>query len=103
VAEVAKKYGVTVDVGEEQAGESPATPSDAPVVLALGAQISRVYGVAPRPVGIGGGTVAAGLRRLGLSAVVWHRTTESAHAPNEYCLLESLLGDTKVIAGVMAG
>jgi succinyl-diaminopimelate desuccinylase len=103
VAEVAKKYGVTVDVTEEQSGESPATPADAPVVKALGAQISRVYGVVPRPVGIGGGTVAAGLRRLGLNAVVWHRTTESAHAPNEYCLLESLLGDTKVIAGVMAG
>jgi succinyl-diaminopimelate desuccinylase len=103
VAEIAKKYGVTVDVTDEQAGESPATPSDAPVVKALGAQISRVYGVVPRPIGIGGGTVAAGLRRLGLNAVVWHRDTGSAHSPNEYCLLESLLCDTKVIAGVMAG
>jgi succinyl-diaminopimelate desuccinylase len=42
--------------------------------------------------------VAAVFRQLGLPAAVYARIDESAHQPNEYCLLDNLIGDAKVFA-----
>jgi len=57
-----------------------------------------VHGIRPQPRGIGGGTVAAFLRRLGLPAVVYSKIHETAHQPNEYCVLDNLISDAKVFA-----
>ena len=95
------KHGVSISWTEEQTVESRATPVDAPVVKALSAAISSVYGVSPRPIGIGGGTVGAYLRNAGFDAVVWGRLDETAHQPNEYCKLENLVGDACVLASLM--
>ncbi len=109
-AEVAKRlasggaqYGVEAAAKEEQAVESPATPSDAPVVRLLAAAVKAAYGVDARPVGIGGGTVGAYLRKAGFPAVVWSRIDERAHQPNEYCVIDNLLGDAKALAAVASG
>jgi acetylornithine deacetylase/succinyl-diaminopimelate desuccinylase-like protein len=51
-----------------------------------------------RPIGIGGGTVGAFLRNIGIDSVVWSRLDESAHQPNEYTLIENIVGDAKVMA-----
>ena len=80
---------------------APPTANDAPVVGALQRAIRTVYGVEARPMGIGGGTVAACIRRKGFSAAVWARMDETMHGPNEYCIVGNLLGDAKVFAHLL--
>jgi succinyl-diaminopimelate desuccinylase len=80
---------------------APATPADAPVVHALQRAIKTVYGVEGKPGGIGGGTVAACIRRKGYPVAVWAKLDETMHGPNEYCDLDNLLGDAKVFAHVL--
>lgn len=101
VGDVEKKYGVEIGWTEEQAVESPATPVSAPIVRVLSAAVEKVYGVKAHPIGIGGGTVAAFLRQIGCDAVVWGRMDETAHQPNEYCILENLTGDARVLAALI--
>ncbi|MDA8411423.1 MAG: M20 family metallo-hydrolase [Treponema sp.] len=98
---VEAKHGVTVAYELVQRNESKATAADAPVVKALTQAIHEVYGVTARPIGIGGGTVAAYLRKAGYDAVVWARMDDSAHQPNEYALMKNILGDAKVFASMM--
>jgi succinyl-diaminopimelate desuccinylase len=82
---------------------APPTPNDAPVVQAMAKAIQAVYGVEGTPMGVGGGTVAACIRRKDFHAVVWSRMDETMHGPNEYCVLENLTGDAKVFAHVLLG
>ncbi len=63
--------------------------------------IHRVYGVEAGTVGIGGGTVGAYLRAAGIPTVVWSRIEETAHQPNEYCLISNMMGDCLVMALAM--
>ena len=74
------------------------TPSDAPVVKALANAIKRVTGLEAKPMGIGGGTVAAFFRRAGLPAAVWITMSDTPHQPNEYCLIKNIMTDAKVFA-----
>jgi succinyl-diaminopimelate desuccinylase len=97
-AEVEAKHHVRVEYSLPQCMESKTTAEDAPVVKLLSAAIAEVYHVKPRPVGIGGGTVAAYLRNIGIDSSVWARLGDCAHQPNEFVLLESILGDAKVMA-----
>ncbi len=95
---IAARFGVEVEVSHVMRQEAaPPTPADAPVVTALREAVKRVYGVEAKPMGIGGGTVAAFLRGAGLAAAVWSRIDETAHQPNEYSLLSNTLGDAKVL------
>jgi succinyl-diaminopimelate desuccinylase len=98
---VQRDFGVEVEVQEVQKASSPPTPADAPVVSTLKRAISAVYGVEAVPVGIGGGTVGAFLRKKGIPTVVWSRLEENAHQPNEYCLLSNIMGDALVMALMM--
>ncbi|MDR3312183.1 MAG: M20 family metallo-hydrolase [Spirochaetaceae bacterium] len=102
-AQIEAQYGVRITAEELQANESPPTKAEAPVVRALADAVKRVYGVNTKPVGIGGGTVAAPLRAKGYDAAVWCRIKHCAHQPDEYCLVENLVGDTKVFARIMLG
>jgi succinyl-diaminopimelate desuccinylase len=96
---VAREFGVTVKVEVVQKQQAaPPTPVDADVVRRLGLSISEVYGVEPRPQGVGGGTVAALLREKGFEAAVWGKLDETAHQPNEYCHIANMIGDAKVFA-----
>ena len=74
------------------------TPEDAPVVKALIGAIRKVTGIEAKPMGIGGGTVAAFFRKAGLPAAVWMTMPDSAHQPNEYCLISNIMNDAKVFA-----
>lgn len=99
--EIEKEFNVKVSYEfpqEQQA--APATPADANVVKALFAAIKEVYGCEPRPIGIGGGTVAAYVRKAGFHAAVWSRINETAHQPNEHCNINFVLGDAKVFAHI---
>jgi succinyl-diaminopimelate desuccinylase len=99
--EVEKLHGVKISYEVVQKTESKATPPEAPVVKLLSAAVKEVYGIAARPIGIGGGTVGAYLRNAGYDCVVWARLDESAHQPNEYAKLENIMGDAKVFASLM--
>jgi succinyl-diaminopimelate desuccinylase len=101
IAEVAAKHKVAIDYSIVQASESPPTQADAPLIKSLSAAIGEVYGVSARPIGVGGGTVGAFLRRRGIDCAVWSKLNESMHQPNEYVLLENILGDAKVMALLM--
>ncbi len=96
---VAEKFHVSVKVEAVQKQQAaPPTPVDADVVKRLASAIREVYGVEPRPQGIGGGTVAALLRDEGFDAAVWGKLDETAHQPNEYCHIANMIGDAKVFA-----
>ena len=48
--------------------------------------------------GIGGGTVAALFRRAGFNAACWSRLDDTAHQPNEYSVIDNIVGDARVFA-----
>lgn len=97
-AAVEAEYRVKVEVSVVQSNESRATAADAPVVRTLAAVVREVYGVDAKPIGIGGGTVGAYLRKAGFDCVVWARMNETAHQPNESAELANIKGDAKVFA-----
>jgi succinyl-diaminopimelate desuccinylase len=100
--EIEKEFGVKISFERQQAVQAPdPTPSDAPVVEALKKAVSAVYNKQAKPMGIGGGTVAAYFRMKGFPAAVWSKLDETAHQPNEYCIIDNLVGDTKVFAHIM--
>ncbi len=99
--EVEAAYGVTVTLWDVQRAEAtPPTSPDCEVVRLLVQGVREVHGITPQPQGIGGGTVAAVFRRIGLPAVVYSKIHESAHQPNEFCVLDDLIADAKVFASV---
>ncbi|MEF3696698.1 M20 family metallo-hydrolase [Desulfolutivibrio sp.] len=101
-AAVADARGVEVAieiVQKEQA--SPATPLDSEIVTRLLPAIRAVCHNDPRPMGIGGGTVAAFLRKRGFAAVVWSCLMHNAHQPNEQSSIAKTIADAKVMARVL--
>jgi len=100
-AETEKRFGVRVERTVVQRTESKPTPPDCGLVGALKEQIKLEYGIDAYPIGIGGGTVGAYLRNRGLETVVWSRLDETAHMPNEYCVIENMVGDARVMARLM--
>jgi succinyl-diaminopimelate desuccinylase len=97
--EVAGELGLSVLVEPvyRQDAINP-TAADAPVVRALSGAIKCVKGVEATPMGIGGGTVAAFFRKAGLPAAVWMTMPDTAHQPNEYCLISNIIEDAKIFA-----
>ncbi len=96
-SEFARSHGVTIDIDPVQMERAaPPTSPDHPLVGILKDAVREVYGVEARPVGIGGGTCAAILRRAGYPSVVWARIEETAHMPDESALITNYIGDAKV-------
>ena len=105
IAEICKKieekFKVSIEISTEQKEQAaPATPVDALVVKSLEKAIKNVYKVDAKPMGIGGGTVAALFRRAGFNAAVWATLDDLAHQPNEYCVIDNMVNDAKVFAHV---
>lgn len=98
ISEVEAKYDVKIEVSELQAEQSVATDVNAPVVKELKKALKEVHNIDARCIGIGGGTVAAGLRNLGYNAVVWSTMDELAHQPNEYAIVKNIAIDAMTIA-----
>lgn len=101
-ASVCAEHGVTIDYEIVQRMDAaPVTPVSSPIVQRLIPAIKEEYGTTPRPEGIGGGTVAAILRHLGLPVVVWSTLFENPHQPNEKGSISHTLRDAKVMARVL--
>jgi succinyl-diaminopimelate desuccinylase len=99
VREVERIFGVTIEVAAPMwQPAAPPTAPDAPIVSLLQKAVGEVYGVEAKPMGIGGGTVAAFFREAGMPAAVWSRMDDQAHQPDEYCLISNMVGDARVMA-----
>lgn len=97
--EVAAELDLSIEVESELRLDAPTpTSPDTPVVRELTAAIKNVIGQEGKPMGIGGGTVAALFRNKGLPAAVWMTVSDTAHQPNEYCLISNILKDAKVLS-----
>jgi succinyl-diaminopimelate desuccinylase len=97
------KLGVSIEVETVQRASSPPTPADAPLIGALSRAIEGIYGVKSKTIGIGGGTVGAFLRQRGIHTAVWSKIVETAHMPDEYCVISDMVGDCAVMAALIAG
>jgi succinyl-diaminopimelate desuccinylase len=96
-ADIERKFKVKIHSEVQQkAPAAPPTPVQAPVVQALKKAVRAVYKKEARAMGIGGGTVAAVFRRAGFPAACWSKLDETAHQPNEYCIIDNMVGDAKV-------
>ena len=79
---------------------APPTPVDAKVVKAVQRALRDLRNLKTSPMGIGGGTVAAYFREVGLDTVVWATQDETLHGPNEYVQIKNILDDAKVFAHI---
>ncbi len=99
---ISKKMEVRIDIETVYRLDAPApTPEDSSVVKVLSRAIEDVKGKKADIKGIGGGTVAAFFRKKGLPAVVWSTVSDTAHKPDEYCLISNVIEDAKVLADIM--
>ncbi|THB63734.1 MAG: M20 family metallo-hydrolase [Desulfovibrio sp.] len=96
------EYNVRVEYDIVQRGEAaPNTAPDSEVVTRLAKGIKAVYNVEAKPAGVGGGTVAAFLRKRGYPTAVWATCVHNAHQPNESSLISTQIGDAKVLAHML--
>jgi len=96
--EVEEKRNVNIKyeiVMQEQA--APITPEESEVVTCLKKAIFSVLKKKARCIGVGGGTVAAFLRRKGFEAAVWSTLLGFAHQPNERSSITNTLNDARVM------
>ena len=101
VAQVENQYGVKIEYECPQQVESPATPKDSDVVKLLSSGIKAVKNIESKTIGIGGGTVGSYLRNEGYQCAVWSTLDETAHQPDEYCVVKNMVEDAKVLAYIM--
>jgi succinyl-diaminopimelate desuccinylase len=98
----AEELKIEVRVTTEQMEQAaPPTSPDAPVVKLLSRVVKEVYGLETKTIGVGGGTVAAFFRRAGFPAAVWGRYGGAAHQPNEFCIIDNMVGDARVYAHLL--
>ncbi len=101
VEKMEKETGIKVELEFPNKESSPPTPEDSPVVELLSRSIEKVTGKKPSVMGVGGGTVAAIFRVKGYPAAVWFTIDDTAHQPNEYCVIDNMVTDAKVFATML--
>ncbi|KPJ96585.1 MAG: diaminopimelate aminotransferase [Gammaproteobacteria bacterium SG8_11] len=98
---VEKDFNVKIEMETPQLLQAPpATPVDSEIVERLKKAIKEVYHVDAKPMGIGGGTVAAFFRQKKLPVAVWSTIDDVCHQPNEYAVISNMVNDAKVFAHV---
>jgi len=101
INKIENEFKVKITLEETQkAPAAPPTSADAPVAQALKRAIRAIYGKEGKATGIGGGTVAAIFRTANFSAACWSKIDETSHQPNEYCIIDNMMGDAKVFAHI---
>ena len=96
---IALEYQVKISCNIVQGEDAaPPTSPDSAIVQTLSAAIRKIYHVNATTQGIGGGTVAAVLRRKKYDAVVWSTLLNYAHQPNERASLTNTIKDSQVMA-----
>lgn len=101
VRETEKKFKVKIELDFPQyETAAPPTDPEAPVARAIIRAVKALRRRTPKPLGIGGGTVAKFFRQAGFPCVVWCTMDDRAHTPDEYALIPQILEDAKVFAHV---
>ncbi len=100
-SQVEKEYGVEIVTEIIQNDVSKKSDPDSHIIKRLEKVLKDVSGKEARLVGIGGGTVAAHLRNIGMNVAVWSTIDETCHMPNEYTWIKNLQNDAKVMAHLM--
>jgi succinyl-diaminopimelate desuccinylase len=101
IAKAFEVYGADITVEEVERSEPSFTDPESEIVRRIKRAVKLLRGKEAKPMGIGGGTCAAYLRRAGLRAVVWMTTEETAHQPDEYCVIDNMVEDAKVMASLV--
>ncbi len=102
VAEAVKPYKATARVETVFADTAPTpTAVNAPVVQRLSRSLKKLRNIEAKPIGIGGQTVAAFLRAVGIPAVGWSTIISNAHTPNEKSSIINTISDSKVIIDML--
>lgn len=91
--------GIEIEVIQREDAPQPTDPNSE-IVQLLRRAIKVFRGIDARVIGIGGGTVAAAFRRIGVPAAVWSTIDDTAHEPNEYAKLSNIIEDAKIIAAL---
>lgn len=101
--DIEKKRGVKFAFEYPYVIDSSSTSPDSLIAKLIISATKEVNGVDANPVGIGGGTFAGKLRHIGVDSVVFSKTDESLfHMVNEYCEVNNILADAKVMAHILA-
>lgn len=99
---VAKKHDVAVEVSiNRQDVGAPSTKQDSEVIQRLTSGIRQIRGIKPNCVGIGGGTVAVGLRQAGIPVAVWATLASTLHQANETSYIDDTIKDAQVFATML--
>ena len=99
ISKVASKYDTVYEViVREEASE---TKRDDWIVKKMVEAVKNVLNIEAKLIGIGGGTFAGILRKIGVPSVVWHIGSESEHRPNEWESIENYFKTADVILNVL--
>ena len=98
---IEERHGVRIEISVVQQQTFSGIAENSPVVAALKAAVSQVYGLAGRAMGIGGATVAAQLRQRGLAAAVWSCVENTCHQPNERSSITATIKDAQVFTHIL--
>ena len=91
IKKISEKYKAKIEIEIVQREDAPKpTDGNAPIVKLLKSTLKKRLGVNGMLMGIGGGTIAAYLRKAGYDAVVWAIEDDIAHQPNEYARLANI-------------
>ncbi len=94
--ELTNKSKISYEVMDEINSPQP-TDDNSSVIKKLKLAIRNIRGKDAVTVGIGGETFASFFRERNIPAAVWSTTViESAHMPDEYCLITDILDDLKI-------
>ena len=100
-AKVEKETGAKIELTQVQCEENTSpTPTDSEIVVKLKAALKNLRGLDAKTIGIGGGTVGLYFRRKGIHTAVWSTLDDMAHQPNEYCKIDNIVNDAKVLLHV---
>jgi succinyl-diaminopimelate desuccinylase len=95
--QIERDYSVKVELEVIQEESAPGTDPNSKIVKDLSEAIEEVYTIKPTAGGIGGGTVAAYIRRKYYPAVVWSTLLGNAHQAEEHTSIRNIINDAKVM------
>ena len=101
--EISEETGAKIEVEVVQKSEPSKTDENSEIVIKLKQALKELRGIEVKIGGIGGGTVAAAFRRIGIPAVVWMTADDVEHQPDEFCRIKNCIEDAKVFAYLAMG
>jgi len=100
--EIELKFKVKIEMEIKTKLQAPLpTPINAHIVQKIKKSVKKVLNIDAKPIGIGGGTVAAYFRMKGYHAALWSTIDMKMHSPNEYSKIINTINDAKVFFDLM--